>query len=152
MRRTQGAVSLCCIFLFILLHSPIAVSINIQDDLRYGPVLDKAVFKVFYPDEIAPSLQAGEIEIGSIQLSDFSTLNADPDIDIFESPRNGYQSILIDCDRYPLNISGFRRAFAFAFNKTKAVHEIYQGHASPHDSLLPSTSEWCVEDLFEHHY
>lgn len=153
LRRTQIALALCCIFLFIFLQFPIVASTDIQDDIRYGPFLDKAIFKVIVGQhQRTLALQGGVIDIGNIGLSSLNTLDADPDIDIYESPRNGYASVYINSDRYPLNISGFRRAFAFAFNKTKAIYDVYEGHASLHDSLVPSTNRWCAEDLFDYHY
>ncbi|MHA2158899.1 MAG: ABC transporter substrate-binding protein [Candidatus Thorarchaeota archaeon] len=155
MRRSRSALSLCCIFLFIFLQTPLVVSTDIQDDIRHGPFVDKVVYKVIndYESRIL-ALQEGVIDIdsGFIEVSNISKLLADPNIEVIELPRNGYGDIIINCARYPLNISGFRRAFAYAFNKTKVMYNILDGHASLHDSLVPSVNRWCAEDLFDFHY
>ena len=153
LRRSRSALCLCCILLIILLQIPPVVSIDIPEDIRYGPFIDKTVYNIIYG--VGPTLlalQVGEIDIGSIDPVYSYDFDIPSNIDIFESPRNGYPYIRINCDQYPLNISGFRRAFAFAFNKTKAVHYAYEGHASLHDSLVPSTNRWCSENLLEPHY
>ena len=59
----------------------------------------------------------------------FQELSVDPDISIYNGIRNGCGQITINCREYPLNISGLRRAFAFAFNKTK-VTEAWDGFSS----------------------
>jgi len=79
-------------------------------------------------------------------------LDADPDIDIFSALRNGYGHITINCRDYPLNISGLRRAFAFAFDKERVTVEIMHGFSQEHDSLVPYANGWCVEDGFDWHY
>ncbi|MFW9963785.1 MAG: ABC transporter substrate-binding protein, partial [Candidatus Sifarchaeia archaeon] len=153
MRRSRSALSLCCIFLIILFQIPLVVCIDIPEDIRYGPFIDRAVYKVIVgDDQRALALESGAIDIGSIYQSQVSTLDANPDIDILECPRNGHFGITINCSEYPLNISGFRRAFAFAFNKIKAIDYVYEGHATLHDSVVPSTSRWCAENLLEYHY
>ncbi|TFG99949.1 MAG: hypothetical protein E4H14_20055, partial [Candidatus Thorarchaeota archaeon] len=77
---------------------------------------------------------------------------ADPDIDIYSALRNGYGHITINCRDYPLNISGLRRAFAFAFDKTRVTTEIFDGFSQQHDSLVPYTNGWCIEEEFDWHY
>ncbi len=155
LRCSQSAVALCCIFLIIFLQSSNTVSVEVRDDLQHGPYVDKVVYKVIDDYELRiQALQTGEIDmdIGFIEPPNLSTLSADPDIDVAEFSRNGYWAIIINCNRYPFNISGFRRSFAFAFNKTKVMYEIFGGHASLHDSLVPSVNRWCAEDLFDFHY
>ncbi|MFW9767811.1 MAG: ABC transporter substrate-binding protein [Candidatus Thorarchaeota archaeon] len=153
MRRSLSVLSFCCTILFLSLQFPLVASIDIPEDIRIGPFIDKVVYKVIVGNnQRTIALQSGVIDIGDVGFSSFNLLDADPNVEIFEYPRNGYTSILLNCEHYPLNISGFRRAFAFAFNKIKAVDDIYRGHASPHDSLLPSVNRWCAEELLENHY
>ena len=79
-------------------------------------------------------------------------LTADPDISIYEGLRNGYGQLAINCEKYPLNISGLRRAFAFAFDKTRATEETLHGFGIEHDSVVPRPNVWCAEDQFDFHY
>ncbi len=124
-------------------------------DIQQGPFVDKAVFTVISAYESKMSaLQSGTIDLdtGFIELSDLTTLNEDPNIDVIEFPRHGYGHIIFNCARYPFNISGFRRAFACAFNKTKVAYDLLSGYATLHDSIVPSINHWCIEDLFDYHY
>jgi len=133
-----------------------AISIEVPADIQQGPYVDKVVYRTISSYESrVQALLSGEIDLDTSFVgyhSLTSLLTEDPDIEIFESPRNGYGHITINCARYPFSISGFRRAFAFAFNKTKVMYEILDGHASLHDSVVPSVSRWCAEDLFDYHY
>lgn len=126
-----------------------------SDSLQTGPYVDEVIFKVIEnPDQRALALQAGEIEIGSV-LSDrdrLQILESDPDIDLYRSASNHYGYITINCRDYPLNISGLRRAFAFAFDKRRAANDLLGGESIDHDSLVPAMSGFCIEDEFEWHY
>ncbi|MFW9844424.1 MAG: ABC transporter substrate-binding protein, partial [Candidatus Thorarchaeota archaeon] len=50
------------------------------------------------------------------------------------------------------NESILRRAFAYAFDKTEVTTDILDGFSQEHDSLVPFTNGWCVEDQFAYHY
>ncbi len=156
MRRIRSVVSISCIILLLFLQPVNASSIEVPTDLQQGPYVDKVVYRVIASYERrVQALLSREIDLDTSFVGYhnlISLLTEDPDIEIFESPRNGYGHIIINCARYPFNIGGFRRAFAFAFNKTKVMYEIFDGHASLHDSVVSSVSRWCAEDLFDYHY
>ena len=76
----------------------------------------------------------------------------DDDISTFETLRNGYGHITINCNTYPLNISGLRRAFAYAYDKSAVRQHMLEGHSQLHDSLVPATSGFCIEEELEWHY
>ncbi|MFW9844539.1 MAG: ABC transporter substrate-binding protein, partial [Candidatus Thorarchaeota archaeon] len=125
------------------------------DPIQRGPYVDEVIFKVTANyDQTVLALQSGEIEIGSVwnDMGLLQGLESDPDIDIFNAASNHYGYITINCRDYPLNISGLRRAFAFAFDKTRAAEEVIWGESINHDSLVPQISGWCVEEEFEWHY
>ncbi len=120
-----------------------------------GPYIDEVIFKVIVaPDQTVLALQTGEIEMdtGFIHPNYLPQLDTDPNIDIYRAIRNGYGHITINCRKYPLNISGLRRAFAFAFNKTRVTSEMFDGFSIEHDSLVPQPYSWCAEDQFDYHY
>ena len=151
-------ISVCFIVLLVsLLVSSdfVCASFDETSNLNVGPYVDKVVYKVIAnQDQRILALQAGEIDM---DLSFFDPvhlpiLEEDPDISIFEAPRNGYGHFTINCDKYPLNISGLRRAFAFAFDKTRVTTETFDGYNIEHDSLIPPTNPWCIEDDFGWHY
>jgi ABC-type transport system substrate-binding protein len=127
-----------------------------EESLQTGPYIDKIIYKVISDqDQRILALQTGDIELDtnffdpSIHLL---TLQADPNISIANTLRNGYWHMTINCAKYPLNISGFRRAFAFAFNKTRAADEIADGFAQIQDSIVPYQNPWCIEEKLAPHY
>jgi ABC-type transport system substrate-binding protein len=128
----------------------------VPKDLNVGPFVDSLEYQVIADqDQRILALQAGKIEMdtGFFNPVHLPTLScADPDIDIFSAARNGYGQITINCAKYPLNISGFRRAFAFAFDKTRVTVEIMDGFSQEQDSLVPYVSGWCIEDDLPYHY
>ena len=126
-----------------------------EDFPAKGPYVDEIIFKVITSqDQRVLALQAGEIEMDTsfIDPSYLPTLATDPDISIHQVEQNGYGQLIINCAKYPLNISGFRRAFAFAFNKTKVASEVMDGFVFEHDSVVPRPNSWCVEDEFGWNY
>ena len=139
----------------MLSPEPATAQFDIPSNLNVGPFVDRVVYKVITnQDQRILALQAGEIDM-DLNFFDpvyLSVLDADPDIDIFEAVRNGYGQITINCDKYPLSISGLRRAFAFAFDKKRVTSDIFEGHNIEHDSLVPAPNSWCIEDELDWHY
>ena len=115
-----------------------------------GAYLDKVVYDVISggSDEEILSLQAGIVDVlyNTIDNVNEDTLDADPDIGLFHTYQKGYGHITINCRDYPLNISGLRRAFAYAFDKAKVSSDIFDGTAIVHDSIVPLPNKWCIED------
>jgi ABC-type transport system substrate-binding protein len=73
--------------------------------------------------------------------------------DLCQTTGNGYWCIDFNCgNNYPSNISGFRRAFAYAFNKTRVTTEFPAGLFNVHDSVVPETSSFCIESELDWHY
>ena len=158
MRRAAFTASLLVIVaLVVVAFSDVHVvsSYSEEDSPLIGPYVDEVIYKVISnQDQRVLALQAGEIQLdnGYFNSVYYPILNADPDISIHERERNGYGQITINCAKYPLNISGLRRAFAFAYNKTKLTYEMLNGFGIEHDSLVPQPNGWCIEDQFDWHY
>jgi len=149
------AFAFAAAFIFMAVSPALSVAVDVPSDLNVGPYVDKLVYKVIAnQDQVILALQAGEIELDNSFFDPvyLEQLNEDPDIDVFSALRNGYGHITINCRDYPLNISAFRRAFAFAFDKTDVTSEIMDGFSREHDSLVPYPNGWCVEDEFTSHY
>jgi len=159
-RKSRGgtkAAFAICVLLAVFLTSPTDVQglESSYSNLSTGPYVDEVIFRVIAnQDQRVLALLSGEIEMDNSFFDPvfLPELDADPDIDIYTSIRNGYGHITINCERYPLNISGFRRAFAFAFDKTRVTEEILDGFGIEHDSLVPRPNGWCIEDQFDYHY
>ncbi|TFG33146.1 hypothetical protein EU528_01435 [Candidatus Thorarchaeota archaeon] len=151
---TTGLVIAALLFASIS-EAPIVSGFMESDSLQTGPYIDEVIFKVIANrDQRILALQAGEIEMDNSFFDPvhLPTLAADPDIDIFSATRNGYGHITINCAKYPLNISGLRRAFAFAYDKTNLTEYYFDGFSIEHDSLVPLPNGWCIEDEFDWHY
>ena len=155
-KRWVIPLSFIVLFLTMMLFPDLSVArSDLPDDLNVGPYVDKIVYKVIgNQDQRILALLSGDIEMDTnfldpVYVSAFETAS---DIDVITTPRNGYGHITINCRDYPLNISGLRRAFAFAFDKTRVTNEIQNGMSIEHDSLVPITNSWCVEDDFDWHY
>ncbi|MFW9976404.1 MAG: ABC transporter substrate-binding protein, partial [Candidatus Thorarchaeota archaeon] len=148
-------MSLIVLLLSLMLVPNPSVSLSEQtSNLNTGPYVDGVVYKMIYTqDHTVLALLSGAIDmsLGYIDPSYYSTLDKDPNIDIYSYLSNGYGHISINCAKYPLNISGFRRAFAYAFDKT-AITDIMENHSIEHDSLVPQANTWCAESDFTWHY
>jgi len=154
-RRRYVAYSLITIFVFMAVSPALPVkAVDMSSNLNVGPYIDKVVFKMVGGDQEILALQSGEIDMhqGFFNPIHLPTLDADPDISIASALRNGYGHITINCAKYPLNISAFRRAFAFAYDKTRVTAEIMDGFSQEHDSVVPYPNSWCIEDDLPYHY
>lgn len=143
--------------LVIMSVSPV-VNVGAADfpsDLNVGPYVDHVVYKIMENmDQRILALQAGEVEIiaRTIDPIHLATLQADADISLAWTLRNGYGHFTFNCRKYPLNISAFRRAFAYAFDKTRVTSEIFAGLSQEHDSVVPYVNGWCIEDDLPYNY
>ncbi|TET11665.1 MAG: hypothetical protein E3J86_02365, partial [Candidatus Thorarchaeota archaeon] len=149
------AISLVAAFLFMAVSPVLSNAVTVPSDLNVGPYVDKIVFKVIASQgTVILALQSGEIEMDNSFFDPlyYASLDLDPDIDIFRALRNGYGHITINTRDYPLNISAFRRAFAYAFDKTAVTSSIMDGYSQEQDSLVPYPNSWCIEDDMPYHY
>jgi ABC-type transport system substrate-binding protein len=120
-----------------------------------GPYIHQLQYKAIpYDDEQVLALKNGEIDAISypIDPSFIQDLEEHPDVEIEQVIRNGYGYLTINCAKYPLNITAFRRAFAFAFNKTEVVEEIWEGLAVAQDSLVPQANPYSIEGDLPYNY
>ncbi|MFW9920979.1 MAG: ABC transporter substrate-binding protein [Candidatus Thorarchaeota archaeon] len=147
-RRIQiGLVSL------ILLVSPIiqVQSIDVtQESIYEGPFLERILFNIITQDDyLFTALDNNQIDlIGDILdpslLDGLGPLHPEL-IDVVNSLRNGYGYMAFNCEKYPLNISQFRRAIAYAVDKMEITEAIWNGLAVPLDSLVPQNNPLSVE-------
>lgn len=120
-RKTRSYI-LTALVICVLITVFITTPANAQglessySNLSTGPYVDEVIFRVIAnQDQRILSLQDGEIDMDTSFFDPAyqSILDSDPNIDIHRAARNGYGHITINCRKSPLNISGFRRAFAF---------------------------------------
>jgi ABC-type transport system substrate-binding protein len=154
--RQTMATFLIAVFIFMTFSPALPVNaLDVQGDLNVGPYVDKVVFKIIQnKDQMLLLLVSGEIDIVQefIHPVWYQALDEEPSINIYRALRNGYGLITINCAKYPLNISGFRKAFAHAFDKTRVRIEVLDGYSQDHDSLVPYVNDYSIEDYLPYHY
>ncbi|TFH00610.1 MAG: hypothetical protein E4H14_19455, partial [Candidatus Thorarchaeota archaeon] len=127
----------------------VATLSNDSENPCSGSYLDKVVYDVFPGGVTAGplALQSGDIDVlyDTMDWVNEDTLNSDPDIGLFYKYSNGYGHLTINFRDYPLNISGLRRAFAYAYDKTKVCSDVRDGETIVHDSIVPLPNIWCIE-------
>ena len=157
-RKLRGCIiHLTISFLVISLLQTQVISSALLDypsDIRQGPYVDSVEYRIIQDaDDQLIALGEGEVQCIQASINEAALLVIDdPDIDYFEVLEMGYLHITINCEKYPLNISAFRRAFAFAFDKEQVIGEIMNGYGIVHDSVIPSQNNWCAEDEFASNY
>ncbi len=126
-----------------------------ESDLKSGPHVDSIEFKALAnQDQRVQSLLDGLIDM-DYEFFDpvhYPVLSSDPDITVNQSARNGYGMFTFNCAKYPLNITGLRKAFAYALDKVALSEEVFDGYSMPHDSVVPLPMSWCIEDDLAGHY
>ncbi|MHA2236598.1 MAG: ABC transporter substrate-binding protein, partial [Candidatus Thorarchaeota archaeon] len=140
---------------FVVSGTEQVVALDTPSDLNTGPYVNDVIYEVISSqDQRILALQAGTVEMDASFFDPvhLPVIDADPDISVYSALRNGYGHLTINCRDYPLNISGLRRAFAFAYDKTRVTSEIMDGFSREHDSIVPYANGWCVEDQFTYHY
>ena len=105
-------------------------------------------------DQRALAILNGELEMDTSFFDPvhLPTFNDNPNISVYNASRNGYGMIVINCEKYPLSISGLRRAIAYAFDKEEVITIHLDGFGNTLDSVVPRCNGWCVEDEFPYHY
>ncbi len=123
---------------FATLIIPVSAS---GETLPTGPTLDRIQYFVI-EDENQRFLALDNNEIDIIgeyfdpSIIDTITTEEKP-WEFSNSLRNGYGYFSINCNKYPLNETSFRRAFAFALDKERICDEVWEGLAVPQDSCIP---------------
>ena len=142
--------------MLLISQMPVSAIEAPPSDLNTGPYVDELDFRIISnQDQRVLGLRSGSIEMDTSFLdpSNVDAFGLEPnDIEVSSAIRNGYGYITINCRDYPLNISGLRRAFAFAYDKTRVTLEVFDGFSWEHDSIVPLPNGWCTEDAFDWHY
>ncbi|MDF1539420.1 MAG: ABC transporter substrate-binding protein [Candidatus Thorarchaeota archaeon] len=120
-----------------------------------GPYVDKIVYKVItQDDQQVLALQDDEIDLIGDMIDPvfLETLLEAENIDVANVLRNGYGYITINCDKYPFNITAFRRAFAFALDKEAISDDAWDGLSVPQDSVVSQVNPFSIEGMLPYTY
>jgi ABC-type transport system substrate-binding protein len=157
MRKRATALIFVAAFSFMMI-SPMFVTaqtIPYEGSLVQGPFVDKIVYKeITGDDQQVLALINDETDMMSDMLDPtyLPQLDAAENVEAFPMVRNGFGHFTINNDKYPLNITALRRAFAYALDKERGVAEIWEGEGEPHDAPLPAPNPWTIEGLMPYTY
>ncbi|MBD3158431.1 MAG: hypothetical protein GF309_06525 [Candidatus Lokiarchaeota archaeon] len=154
MKRDMVAICLVSVLLLATIPLGMPSTVNATNVTRNALFLDKIVLDSIYGEEAIQALLDDEIQAidDTIQWQYLDELSEAESIRIAEIPRNGYGYLCINCQKYPLNLTAFRRAFSFAIDKERMCDETWEGHAYPQDSVVPRKSPWSIEEDLPYHY
>lgn len=131
------------------------VALSTMTPLKSGPYIDSLVFE-YEPDMDSQVLRLlnGEVDVigDAINPEYLTALELAEAIEVAMTENNLFGYLTINCAKYPYNISAFRRALAIAVDKEFICSDIWDGLATPQDSLLPSISFWSAEPYLEENY
>jgi ABC-type transport system substrate-binding protein len=143
--------------------SPIVVA---QSELPGGPYLGPFVEKIrfvcagksqddYYTahDEQTIMLMNGDVDIisGTIKSDEYYNLVEADNIEIVTGYRYGYDISYFNCEKWPFNITEFRKAILLAMDKHETV-EVWQDGGILHDGCLPRSHPACIENELPHYY
>ncbi|MCK5239508.1 MAG: hypothetical protein KAR33_08180 [Candidatus Thorarchaeota archaeon] len=156
-RKLRRSVkSLAVLVLFLLPFTTLLLPVSAYDDtFRAGPTLDRIqYFVITQNDQRRIALEDDEIDVigDYVKPQILDGFGLPEELEIATSLRNGYDYITINCNKYPLNESSFRRAFAFALDKQRIVDDVWDGLAAPQDSCIPDANLWSSEGLLDFTY
>jgi ABC-type transport system substrate-binding protein len=122
---------------------------------KSGPYIDKIVYDVLtQEDQRIIAIQDGTIDLIDDQVdpSYLEQLVEAEDVEVYNMVRNGYGLMEINCEKYPLNITAFRRAIAFAVDKEAISDDVWEGLSQPQDSMVPATNIHTIEGQLPYTY
>ncbi len=122
----------------------------------HGGYVDEILIKVYEETSQAmEALQNGEIDVHDYDmLPEYELeLRSNPNISVTYTPSASFRTLILNCERFPTNITAYRRAMAFGMDKYKAKEEIVGDLGTPLDSYIPTClTEWAVENDLESYF
>jgi ABC-type transport system substrate-binding protein len=122
---------------------------------KNGPYVDKIVYNVIEgDDQQVLALQNDEIDLigDMVDPTHLPTLEGADNIEVANVRRNGIGYVTIKTDKYPFNITNFRRAIAFALDKQAISDDAWDGLSDPQDSCVPIVNPFSCEGLLPYTY
>jgi ABC-type transport system substrate-binding protein len=128
---------------------------GLPSESKNGPYIDKMVFNVQrQTEQQMADLISGDVDMiweSSIDTTYLPQLTLAENVEAFGDWRNGFGFYTFNCDRYPLNITAVRRAYAFALDKYEVSEVLWAGESRPWDAPVPP-GPWTIEEDFTYYY
>jgi ABC-type transport system substrate-binding protein len=154
-RKSISLVLILALLSFALLPAFVRSQPLPAPRLKDGPFVDKIQFKVMPgDDQQVLALLNNDIDlIGDMLDPTFlEELIDTEDIEVASRIQNGYGYLVVNCAKYPFNITAFRRAAAFALDKYAISEDIWNGLAQPQDSIVPVVNPLTIEGQLPYSY
>ncbi|MFW9778443.1 MAG: ABC transporter substrate-binding protein [Candidatus Heimdallarchaeota archaeon] len=125
---------------------------------HHGGYVDEVWWRVYGSSETAQAmlaLESGEIDAHTepVQTPYLAQLLRNPDIQVQVTLANRYRVLYLNNVKFPLNITGFRRAIAFGMDKYKINDQAIGGSGQPLDSYISlAMTEWEAESTLTTHF
>jgi peptide/nickel transport system substrate-binding protein len=146
---SRRVIVLFLIAILVIVPSVSVLSSGVQIGEKIGPNVDGLVFRVLNHDvSQVLALQNDEIDMIAeyLDVELYSALSSSEDIDITQTLRNGYGCVTLNTAKYPLNITAFRRAIAFAVDKVGISEYAFMNLSEPLDSCVPRINPFSAEN------
>ncbi len=120
-----------------------------------GPYVNKLQYRVIGGnDNLVEAILDDRIDLidDTIPEASLAALEQSDDIVVSKNLKNSYGMFVINCEKYPLNITAFRRAAAFALDKRALSAEVLDGQSEPLDSCVPKINPLSVEGMLDYSY
>jgi len=116
-----------------------------------GPKLEKLTIKtIFDASTKVMALEAGEVDlIYGVPPSEVSSLESDPDIQVFEKMLPMTTLLRVNAKKRPLSDVRVRKAINYAINKEDIVDYIYEGIGEPAKGFVSPVIYWSADDELE---
>ena len=113
-----------------------------------GPKLEKLTIKtIFDASTRVMALEAGEVDlIHGVPLSEVSSLESNPDIQVFEKEVPRTSILKVNANNAPLSDVRVRKAINYAINKEDIVEYIYEGIGEPAKGFVSPVIYWSADD------
>ncbi|MDO8125484.1 MAG: ABC transporter substrate-binding protein [Candidatus Hermodarchaeota archaeon] len=124
----------------------------------HGGYLDRVTFVVYPPEDEQLGLQALQANIiyawdEHVSAENITELEAAPGVEVATEPGDLYRMFALDCGTFPMNITGYRRAIAFALDKYAVVQGSTDGLGLPQDCAIPrALTNWTYESQLTETY
>ncbi|UCG02520.1 MAG: hypothetical protein JSW11_00720 [Candidatus Heimdallarchaeota archaeon] len=158
-RRMVRIGEVMVLLTIFFVYTIILLSVRANNDIwvsefrPHGAYVDELLIKIYNNNSQAiKALQNGEIDVheGYVPTEYELDLRHDPNISVCYSQMTRYRTFILNCERFPTNITAYRRAMAFSMDKYKATEEIVGDLGTPLDSYIPpALTEWEVESVLE---
>ena len=121
---------------------------------RGKPYIDEIIVKIgLTPDAAFLELKAGKLDILVLSPEYVKEAEKDPNLKVILTEDIYFDYIVLNTQKYPLNIKEFRHAIAYAINKQELVDRILLGYGEPMYSVIPPAYKfWHNPNVTKYEY